>query len=326
MNITMRILTEENIGQIENLTFSKNIDKLTKTSVRNLRDIQFDINQLLRTKKQEKAKQQQLSPERIDIKNFNPQTPEGPPPQGPAPGFDENGSPEYAQGSPPIISPSQFYPESPEGPPPGFDVNGSPEYAQGSPAPAQLTTTGGELYRINDIVQIRGGSNKKWRIKEKGRFITLENLSPTNDEDTIKIVEPDQIYHATYIDPRLKVPTEYDMLQPQNPYNSNIQSVGTMQPNMYGIPPGGIQINPTFVVGDNNTTSGNEPMGSNDGSPFENNIREPSKTIGGGELNKKIQFKESDMDMEKIAEKEPEKSGDVTSNSFFDFLKVRKVM
>jgi len=344
MNITMRILTEENIGQLENLTFSRNIDKLSKESVRNLRDITFDINRMLKMEQQEKMKRE--LPVNVE---YNPNTPEGSP--GPRPG------PEVGPVSPaPESSISTAY--SPGTPLQSSPIQGegSPAYAQGSPAQGSPTQgspaykpaiVGGvvdddDMFKENDIVQIRGETNKKWRIKEKrNRFITLENLSPQNDEDTIKIVEPDQIYHATYIDPRMKVPTEYDMMYGSDTYGSdptttmmmptNGISVGTLQPNMYGIPPGGIQINPTFVVGDNNTTGEGKDGQMNGGSLFRenntNNIREPSKTVAtetSNIPNKKIQFKETESESE--PEEKKESGGEVTSNSFFDFLKIRKIM
>ena len=173
-------------------------------------------------------------------------------------------------------------------------------------------------------MQIRGGtSDKKWRIKEKGpRFTTLENLSPTNDADTIKIVEPHQIYHATIIPPSLQMPTEYDM------YNANsaipMNNMPSMTMNPYSMGPG-IQINPTFVVGDNNVTAGKPTEETQTGG--DNYVREPEKIIGTSS-GKKIQFKENletGGSGSQIEEKKEEKKEEVSSNSFFDFLKIRKL-
>jgi DNA-directed RNA polymerase II subunit RPB2 len=338
MNITMRILTEENIGQIENLSFSRNIDKLTKRSVGNLSEVTDDIRRLLQKQKQDKQKV--ANAQVFESPEYNPKTPplESPEynPKTPpveSPEYNPNASLEYNPNASPEYNPNIPQIESPEYAPgsPAIENNanspeyakGSPAFAQGSPAFAQgspaLAKGGTGEYQINDIVQIRGSnSGIRWRIKDiTSRFATLENLSPTNDQDTIKIVEPHQIYHAIHIDPRLQMPTEYDM-QPNEP--NDILPVGT--PNIY---PGGIQINPTFVVGDNNTLPTQTSSGIGERETSE--LREPSQTIENITPNKKIQFKEP--------EPEPEKSGgsasgdeksEVSSNSFFDFLKIRKIM
>ena len=335
MNITLRILTEENIEQIENLTFSRNIDKLSKRSVGKLSEVVHDIRRALQLEQQAKTKRELPSQfssvssdegfvldskqsEQYDFfrtpessEEFNPKTPEGTPPEGsPYVNIAVRESPEYAKDSPAFVTEL---------------TDNDTTFAKESSANAKDLTKGDQEYQINDLVQIKGGSNKMWRIKEKGpQFTTLENLSPTNDEDTIKIVEPHQIYHATYIAPNLKMPTEYDMYGIKEGLVEG-NTVSTV-PNMYGIPPGGIQINPTFVVGDNNTlpTNGSgEVANSGSFNGGASDIGEPSKTIGNSNSpEKKIQFKEN------IKEEAEEKSsgGEISSNSFFDFLKIRKIM
>jgi len=339
MNITMRIITEENIEQIETLAFSRNIDKLTKRSVGNLREVTHDIRRILQLEQQAKNKSDlpaQLSSISSDegyniVREYNPTTPEGIPPIEQLP----QGAPgptAYVESVSSEVS-SKYSPGSPA----NIEIianEGSPAYAEGSPAYAEDLKKGGfnntnDEFQINDLVQIRGGTSKTWRIKEKGpRFTTLENMAPTNDEDTIKIVEPHQIYHATNIAPTLKMPTEYDMYGTiDRGAEGNILPVSTM-PNMYAMPPGGIQINPTFVVGDNNTLpnngGGSDPVPFNGGA-VPSDIGEPSKTIGNSILpEKKIQFKEN---IEEDSENKTSGSGgEVSSNSFFDFLKIRKIM
>jgi len=346
----MRILTEENINQIENLTFSKNVDRLMQRPVGNLNDIMMDIRRAMFSEKEKKQKKMDARemPDTVGsppIKisgvadgspEYNPATPSTSPPYNPATpstsppyiplsnsnsavGFDtenRNESPPYATGSPARFDERE---------------NPSPPYATGSPAfkgGLHLNMGGESVFQVNDVVSIRGGkAPSKWRIKEIGsKFLTLNNMNPLNDEDTIKIVEPHQIYHATHISPSLQMPTEYDM--------NSMGAMGAMQPMMqpmmhpsqdpmngfYGATQQpGIQINPTFVIGDNNNVPGDKDGVKNDTGksgtiPTGNNyepvgnvgIKMKSQTGGDGGTN----------EVEKMPTEKSE-----SSNSFFDFLK-----
>jgi len=277
-------------------------------------------------------------------------------------------SPEYAPGSPPVIPKSPEYApntptsflESPESSPeysPGT-VRQSPEYATGSPAiipqspeyskvsPAYVGGSAkhdnddddemDDVYKVNDLVSIRGENGKVWRIKEiNHHFITIENMSPTRDEDTIRVVEPSKIYPATHISSMIQSPTMYDTMH-KIPMMQDMGTMGTMgamgaMGPMQGIQgiPGGIQINPTFVVGDNNTvpTTGNananaNANGTDDSANFN---KQPVGSIKIGETIGENNIKIKKMDGGDIQTEKEEKKEEVSSNSFFDFLKIKKL-
>ena len=313
MNITMRILTEDNINQMENLTFSNNIEKLTQRSVGNITEILIDIRTALYNEQASKMKKyaKEVSPEIVPTTpEYVPTTPEYVPT-----------TPEYVPTTPSL--------ESEEKPYIPISREPSPAYARDSPAYAQ---DGGvnSIFKINDIVSIRqdGGKNNKWRVNNIGeKFITVENMYPTSDRDTIKIVEPYNIFHATHISPKLQMPTEYDLMQQhqqqqQHQYqlNNDEQSLLNMNPMSY--PQGGIQINPTFVIGDNNKL----PSGTNEKSMKGGNV--DGDTIDAAEFKNTptVGFKIKETGGEKIEKENTKEKTPSSSNSFFDFLKINKIM
>jgi hypothetical protein len=305
MNITMRILTEDNIQQIENLSFSKNIDKLMQRPVGNLTEIVNDIRSRLSTERDKK--QQKINEDNISYESpeYIPESPEYAPK-----------SPEYAPKSPEYVPRSN----SPREENPDFvRLNESPEYAKGSPAILNGGINDVVPFHVNDIVNMRGGGDKSsWKIKDIGpRFTTIENMYPSNDEDTVKIVEPHQIYHTTTISPDLQMPTEYDYNYPQTFPTQQLQ---TPYQTMYPVgQPAGIQINPTFVIGDHNRIPG-EPV---ENKPTEIANYEPTSTVS-HESPPQIKIKEQVGGSVVINENEKEtKSASEPSggNSFFDFLK-----
>lgn len=116
INVHMRIITEENINQLENMTFSKNIQKLMHTTEldtkQTIEQVQRDIRVLLRQSKDDKF----VIEDAEDTPVFQPQTPDMPPPPD---------SPEYH----PVESP-KFLPTTPDMPPPD---SASPQYIVGTP-------------------------------------------------------------------------------------------------------------------------------------------------------------------------------------------------
>jgi DNA-directed RNA polymerase II subunit RPB2 len=338
MNITMRILTEENINQIENLTFSKNVDRLMQRPVENMNNIMMDIRRAISSEKEGKQKKMDAR-EMIDTVGsppiqINPATPSLSPQYNPAtPSLSPQYNPRSTSNSPVGFDRENMNESSPPyalGSPARFDEqeNPSPPYATGSPAfrgGLDVNITREPVFQVNDIVSIRGGKTpSKWQIKEIGpKFLTLNNMNPLNDEDTIKIVEPHQIYHATHIPPSLQMPTEYDMrpmqpmmhqmMQPQEPMNGFYGA--TQHP--------GIQINPTFVIGDNNNIPTDKDGAKSDtgmpgmpGTIATGNNYEPVGNIG---IKMKSQTGGSGGSEENVEKMPTEKSE--SSNSFFDFLK-----
>ena len=183
------------------------------------------------------------------------------------------------------------------------------------------------MYKLNDLVSIRGNPSIIWKIKDiQNEFVTLENMSPTGNEDTVKVVEISKIYPATYIPSTLTMPTEYDQIQQQSHYPpSNMDPITGLPVGNHQITPG-IQVNPIFVVGDHNSVPSSSPSlpTANQENNGKINISTPSQTIGNGENSIKIKKIEGGESLEEKEENKEEKK-EISSNSFFDFLKIRKL-
>jgi hypothetical protein len=116
INVHMRIITEDNIDQIENLSFSKNIQKLTHTEHLDTKEtidqVQRDIRVLLRESNNDKFVIEDVEATPV----FQPQTPDMPPPSEspellphtPDMSPPEDASPQYMVGTP------EFQPMTPE--------------------------------------------------------------------------------------------------------------------------------------------------------------------------------------------------------------------
>jgi len=201
MNVQMRLITEENIQQIENMTYSKNIDKLMFKSDIKPEEIVTATKQALSGKNtdistpvsiHEKSPEYKLPgedefsmPDPRDYAlpapneaTFLPYSPESPP-YAPK---DSIESPPYAPESPPYNpnTSTKYYSKSPE-----YPGNNSLESPQFAPA---LTT------EVGDRVHYRGDTipNRVWTIIKKGdNFITIKSLDEVED---IKVVRPNEIY------------------------------------------------------------------------------------------------------------------------------------
>jgi hypothetical protein len=205
-NVAMRIITDDNIEQIENMSFSQNIDKLmfskdVKPSdvVNNIRTsigknklkaaektsfVLKDFQESLRTSEDKLSKS----------KEYNPNTPSdyvSPPAydmQSDEKSYNRPNSPEYAKGSPAVFtSPNSplFVPMTPSDYVENSNENvynpNSPEYAKGSPP--VFGENGQTEYNIGDLVSRRGvqGNDNIWRIENVGpEFTTIKKYSPEN--------------------------------------------------------------------------------------------------------------------------------------------------
>jgi len=275
MNIQMRIITEDNIEQIESLSFSKNIERLvnikdTDSRRINMDEVIADINRMINTKEKqikpnEKVAQKNTieysidrtigprTPE-VESPEFNPRTPDfspRTPDDNPIQYF--NSSPEYA-------------PSSPEYPP------GSPEYPPGSPAYA---IEGGD-YKEGQRVSIRGSPYNPedyWEVINKTpQFITVENKSPSSqNSDNILVLDRQQLIPYQ--------PPQYaqNYLQPQLPYYGQQQ---------YEPQHGNITVNPVIkIVNGDDKSSGAIESGSS-------SSLDPIQINRGNE--RAINFKETD--------------------------------
>jgi hypothetical protein len=199
-NMQMRIITEDNISQIENMSYSKNIEKLMMKPGATFHDVRASVDKTLGDDKGVLE-----TPESIPSPKSPAYPPESPP-YAPAYNPMTPESPPYAPGSPqyPQTSPA-YNPMTPESPP---YTPSSPPYnpmAQEFPpfnpttpdeSPPQMETmTGGEReFEIGEIVYLRGGrkSDSPYSVIKKGdKFLTIESMDPSNyEDDTIQVVLP----------------------------------------------------------------------------------------------------------------------------------------
>lgn len=206
----MRIITEDNIDQLESMTFSKNMTTLGidgqyayKTSIANkLKNVKEDSDTPLK----EPTTPENNSPV------WEGHTPDESPPYAPT-------SPQYAPTSPPY---------APSTPADSVDVQNwsSPPYAPATPDSAIIvsspttpdyappTTGGGDKlskYNINDKVYYRGDRSKplngqlqKWTIIKGGNnFLTIKRENEPgklfNPMKDLQIVKPEDIYYDSDI-------------------------------------------------------------------------------------------------------------------------------
>uniref|UniRef100_A0A6C0KJQ5 DNA-directed RNA polymerase n=1 Tax=viral metagenome TaxID=1070528 RepID=A0A6C0KJQ5_9ZZZZ len=219
-NMQMRIITEDNIEQIENMSYSRNIEKLTMKPGATFSDVQNDVKGLIY--KQQKVLQ---TPESVDegvmdkqLAVFDQISPVSPPYAPGSPVYEPdsppyaNASPAYEPDSPPYAAGSPAYePNSPPYAPASTDSSpfsftkkygspspedqGSPEFNPDDSPP--FAPAGGSEHNLGDVVYLRGGkkANSPYQIIKKGdKFLTVESMDPSNyEDDAIQVVMPFEI-------------------------------------------------------------------------------------------------------------------------------------
>ena len=170
INVHMRIITEDNIDQIENMSFSNNIQKLTHNehldTKETIEQVQKDIRVLLRESKGHKFVIEDVedSPEYhpAETPEFQPQTPDMPPPESPGyqpmtpdmpPPESPEESPEYMVGTPEFqpMTPPMSPVTAPETKPKGYFID-TPTDDESSPPAPPSTTPPTKTYKGGDRV------------------------------------------------------------------------------------------------------------------------------------------------------------------------------
>jgi hypothetical protein len=219
MNIQMRLITQDNIEQLSNMTFSKNIEKLLFSETETPQTIVNDIKKTLMNK--DVSVELPGSCEQAAAPGPSPEYPETSPAYQPSEisplQEEDTGSPQYNPISPVFEPTSPAYdPTSPAYDPnsPAYDPN-SPAYDPNSPVynptspeeppPQQLfeptsptepppfePMTGGRVHYRGDKKPER-----VWNVLKKGvDFVTIntEDGEGLSQEDKIKVVEPRDLY------------------------------------------------------------------------------------------------------------------------------------
>jgi len=259
-NVQMRIITDDNIKQMENMTFSKNIDKLTFQTNTNINEIISDnvfnlskANSETRASAPAEIMVAKTVPQPVDAEEspvYNPNSPMmapgspfSPPMAPDTPVYDPNSpmmapdSPAYNPNSPMMAPGSPFSPPmapgSPFSPPMAPGSPFSPPMAPGTPYETPVDEETQNLsekareYSTGDTVFYRGDEtpNRVWRISNIGdKFIKIETDIPSiNGADTLKLVTVQDIYRA---DPSY-LSSNASSAQPSPP--SNLPSPETSQ-------------------------------------------------------------------------------------------------
>jgi len=247
MNIRMSIITDDNISQIENMGFSKSIEKLMfipnavpKTVIDKTREILED--------KTEKQKHVSISNKEFSLRPPSPHTPDNSPPIRPkyiphTPDYTPPNSPIFSEGlslgykekpDSPNEPPPGYYKEtdSPNEPPPGYyketDSPDEPPLGYGtesySPDEPTIIKTGGKVHYRGDH-----NPSRLWTVQHMGSSyytIDTDDSNGLSTEDTIKIVKPEDIYNIDesniYSVPTVvEQPSNYIPLDSNTPYLSS---------------------------------------------------------------------------------------------------------
>ena len=309
INVALRIITDDNIEQIENMSFSKNINLLLRKEDVTVESI---VNAMNITVRKANQKDKMVVPENKEkeMEGFIP---------GKSEVFQAE-SPAYAPGSPAYIpitpenlsnNSSVYNPNSPAYAPgsPEYNPNspayapGSPEYNPNSPAYAPGSPSygpgskeqmiGGKIneHSIGQIVSLRafvGGTGKQnmWKIQD----ITPEFTTVIND-DEMRVVDNNEV--CPFIqpiqgqqnqNPYFQDPYSSYMQQSQQPYDQMFQ-MPMIKPEEKPAP-----VNVVVVTGDKNELNGLTSSSTIDTKPIISNQstsdeKKPDKKTGGSNEN-----------------------------------------
>jgi len=278
INMQMRIITEDNISQLENMTFSKNIEKLIHMPDATVLNVINETKNRIAQSENAYRKHVSIDSEE-DIFKY-PISPDGPPPilgqpkwpyepmspEGTPPGYPSTRvpppppteqpkwpyEPMSPEGTPPGYPSTrdrarapEFYPTSPEGTPPGISRTAEFEYEGGAKSMDEFSIGENVFYR-GDIKP-----NRMWVIIDHGRdFYTIdtEDMEGLTDvQEMRKVVTPRDIYRSNSV--VYSSPNEFNMPYMQA---SNMNMNASMHPGgfypMNGPGNGGIHVNPVIKI------------------------------------------------------------------------------
>jgi hypothetical protein len=277
INVQMRIITEDNIEQLENLSYSNNIDKLMFTKNIQPQEIVNEIKLTLR-RAANNVNEYLLTPKYIEVKEPSPDFPDTSPAYEPSQEEEiirnDDNSPPYNPFSDDNSLPYNPFSDNNNGPrtpsmSPPEDIDEINERIKQSNLQSREDIENiTEQYSAGEEVLFRGDflPNRIWKIKSVGdRFITIttDNIQGLDDKDTIKVVTKIDIYRPNdfaYTEPTAESIRNYNEFT-QNP-NSLPRGGGIIQD---GVP--AINFAPVFKImnGGNDFSSGeqsNEPISS----------------------------------------------------------------
>jgi DNA-directed RNA polymerase II subunit RPB2 len=233
MNIQMRIITEDTIQQLENMTFSKNIHTLLFEKQIDPKQIVEKIKNKLsgnveKEREQNQKKALYAAPATPEMSpQFEETSPAYVPTEEELGEYSDTSSPKYIPAkdefepsTPEGTPPPRFAPTSPEGPPP-FE----PTTPEGTPPPDLVFNDREQdqekVFMKEEEVHLRGDllPERLWTIRNIGdQFITIEtkNTQGLAPNDDVKIVESTDLYR----------PSDFAMEQQQALGNSSNAMMG----------------------------------------------------------------------------------------------------
>jgi DNA-directed RNA polymerase II subunit RPB2 len=316
INMQMRIITEDNIEQLENMSYSKNISKLLMNPAAN----EDTVAEMVRMEETNRFNAKNANvPKYLEsvspgaLNETQSPTDEPPPPQysyNESPQYSYNESPQYPDVSPAYRPPSEENSPGSESPVYGRLTSKEMEEHEKvwdewrkyyDPQEQRMThrfdeatktwvknktfeeiwgMKGGKPdFQVGEPVFLRGGKRRKpHKVKHVGdKFITVETQYPSDDEDTIQVVEPYELLRPSEINP-----ANIDGLSFDTPMFNQMVKPTTSNNGYYNEPNDGkIVFAPQIVVttgNDNNTTI---PAGSSTPELMNGGQSEPSSFSGG---------------------------------------------
>jgi DNA-directed RNA polymerase II subunit RPB2 len=224
VNIVMRIITEENIDQLENMTFSKNIDLLTfgQTARSVIRETQNILDK--------QAAVPSVETPWVFTELSNAIFGEEPAVASVAP------SPQYPETSPAFV-PSRESPREETDSPQYMPV--SPEFLPSTPSFSPPPDEP-KMHNIGDMVYYRGDNmgGRQWQITNIGdQFLTIQalNVEGLQPADQIRVVMPIDIYETGDYETGGGAGQFYAQQQPQQQHNGFPVGGATQPPVQFNV-------------------------------------------------------------------------------------------
>ena len=278
INVQMRVITEDNLDQMDNMCYSKNAEKLLQVS-----DLKPDeLIRMIKTRVEErktklikapndaiftpspspdypKDASPAFQPEKFQRTKYSPDSPEYylAPKKVLEEGEIDSSAEEESSYSPhsPDEPPPNYSPHSPDEPPPNY----SPHSPEESP-PEELRRGGSVTWNTGDRVYLRGGGNQLWEIANVGdKFHTIAAIGGgmLPKDEQVKVVGGGEIYKASDV-----VNSGY-----MNGGGGvmGVPTVGAMPMQMGGggggvQPPFQINFAPKIITGGNDNSVGADPV------------------------------------------------------------------
>jgi hypothetical protein len=201
INIAMRLITDDNIEQIENMTFSKNmnilLDKKGEVSVREYtKDLDFTLRRQGPAPKtpisetEEETEEERKKKYGYDLVGIAPSSPVWNPQTPDEEGLEEDILPTSPDYPPPGLSP-EYAPNSPEYPPDEGDLFSAPLLAKKG---GSSEMGGNAVFNPGSLVSLNtyGGQDNLWQIQNMGgEFVTVKKYG--GGEGDIMVVEPQSL-------------------------------------------------------------------------------------------------------------------------------------